>query len=158
MIVVHCTVIVLCLRTFWYQMHACRVKLNGYNFYWKIISSKIDSRIWREHIYQCDFQNYIQWTQTHNHPFPTPNTPSFKKKIGCSLFYDGEGLRPKSAPCLQYYMTINQRRAQTLSPHPRAGWNPAWVSGRWPSRTFISLRAMTADSSLYEWHKKQMAR
>ena len=27
----------------------------------------------------------------------------FQEKIGCSLFYGGEGLRPKSAPCLQYY-------------------------------------------------------
>ena len=47
---------------------------------------------------------------------PTMNSdsqPSFsnsqytllQEKIGCSLFYDGEGLRPKSAPCLQYYNT-----------------------------------------------------
>ena len=45
---------------------------------------------------------------------PTMNSdsqPSFSNsqytliqdKIGCKLFYGGEGLRPKSAPCLQYY-------------------------------------------------------
>ena len=37
-------------------------------------------------------------------------------------------------------IAINHWNAQTLSLQPRAGLNPAWVSGRWPSNTSISLR------------------
>ena len=46
-------------------------------------------------------------------------------------------------------MSMNHLRAYTLSLHPRAGLNPAWVSGSRSSSTAISLRATTAESSLY---------
>ena len=76
--------VVLSFCTFWYQMYARRVNTNEYT--WANKSHQIDSRIWHELTCKCDFQNDLQWTQTHNHHFPTLNTQSFKKKlvVACS--------------------------------------------------------------------------
>ena len=40
----YCNVAVLSVRTFWYQIYACRLNINGY--IWKNISRKIDSKMW----------------------------------------------------------------------------------------------------------------
>ena len=52
-------------------------------------------------------------------------------------------------------LSMNHIKAHTLSLHPRAGLNPAWVSGSRSSSTAISRCATTAKSSLYEWQRKQ---
>ena len=89
--------IVLCIRTFWYQIHACRVTINWY--------------IWeKKHIAQIRLQNFT-WAhiQMRFSKLPTMNSdsqPSFsnsqytllQEKIGCSLFYGGEGLHPFLEP------------------------------------------------------------
>ena len=47
-------------------------------------------------------------------------------------------------------MWMNDLRAHTLSLHPRAGRNPAWVSGIRSSSTTISRRDTTAESNFTE--------
>ena len=71
-------VVVWSFLTFWYQLYVCRLNINGN--VWKNISSQIDFRIWPQNTYKCDFQNDLQWTQTHNHHFPTSKACLFNKK------------------------------------------------------------------------------
>ena len=74
----YCIVEVWSFLTFWYQLYVCRRNINGN--VWKNISSQIDFRIWPQNTYKCDFQNDLQWTQTHNHHFQTSKACLFNKK------------------------------------------------------------------------------
>ena len=52
---------------------------------------------------------------------------------------------------------IDHFSTHTLSLVPRAGLNPAWLSGSTGSNCTCRRRAIIADRSLYEWHSRHIS-